>query len=602
MKSRLKYVVLSIIFICLCVYWIYSKYQTMDHVYSKLAKIISHSLDNDTLLGQIFFVYLPPFNRSDEFEKKISILKPGGLFVQRSSLLVNSITKEQNIRKLTDQLSKLNTQFLNEKIPAPFIGTDQEYGRVQRIYTGVTDFPSAMAIGEALAELNDLRLATQLAFHSCRQLKKIGIQWPFSPVVDIQTHPENSVIGIRSFGSDPKFITDVARAYINGLHLGRCMDTIKHYPGHGGVETDSHLAIPVVHKKMEELLKEELYPFKNLISKNEPWSVMVGHILFPGSDPHIATFSEFWTSHLLKEKWNFKGIVITDDLGMKAATPELKKKMVFQSALRSFEAGTDMLLMVAGSDSFAIDIKKLFLKKLKQGNISRNRFLSSVEKIIYYKLKLGILDPYLKKISLPDHAKEVEDIMKYTQKQNKRIKYLLDQFHSAEELNRILANASVKSLYNKKADIDPKGSVLYTDLNESHPKYKRLLKLFSSFQNEEKYNKNVLPLDHIYLKNPIAKHPRKFILHLAENNFKKNILPYLRSRDRSPTIILTTVNPFPHSSLGKYLQKRDTLVTSFSNSKASKEALIDALLAGKEIHTSAVRINAPTNSLLQKAP
>ena len=234
----------------------------ITHYSSALVEHILDLLDPEERLGQMFFVYSSLLDNNSFVH-----LQPGGIFLQSSSIPLKA-NGRQNLLLLKQRIKTVQNKFIYYGLPTLFIGVDQEFGKVQRLKDGVWDFTSAMGLGNAVASTRDFHLAKQSGYYMCRDLKALGITFSFSPVVDLQTHRENTVIGTRAFGSDPQLVTGVADNYITGMHSAYCVSTLKHYPGHGATHTDSHIAVPIQNKNMDTLLHTDLLPFFELIGSN----------------------------------------------------------------------------------------------------------------------------------------------------------------------------------------------------------------------------------------------------------------------------------------------------------------------------------------------
>lgn len=185
-----------------------------------------------------------------------------------------------------------------------------------------------------------------------RECRELGVQTGFSPVVDINTNPANPVIHMRSFGDDPDQVFQRAEAVIEGMQDGGLWTCLKHFPGHGDTEIDSHKGLPMIKKDLTQLNKEEFYPYRKLIEKGNVDMIMVGHLLFPALDPEWpASLSEEIISGLLRKKWGFQKVVITDALNMRALIDHYPFETII---LRAFKSGADLFLSAA-SDPKAID-------------------------------------------------------------------------------------------------------------------------------------------------------------------------------------------------------------------------------------------------------
>lgn len=194
--------------------------------------------------------------------------------------------------------------------------------------------PSNMALGAA----NDENLAFEKGFITARQARSLGVDWIFAPVLDLADNPLNPIVNTRSFGEDPARVIRLGRAFLRGLKQGGVLNSVKHFPGHGDTTTDSHLALPVLHRNEAQLFAHELVPFQALLPLAD--SVMLGHLALPELDPdHPASLSIKIAHGLLREKLHYSGCVLTDALLMKAIGDEK------QAARAALQAGANILLV-----------------------------------------------------------------------------------------------------------------------------------------------------------------------------------------------------------------------------------------------------------------
>lgn len=253
------------------------------------------------------------------------------------------------------------TQSVRAASPTPLlISADYEDG-LGRWVSDAELLPSNLALGAA----NDENLSFEKGLLTARQAKSLGVDWVFAPVVDLADNPLNPIVNTRSFGEDSSLVTRLASAFMKGLSQGGVLNSLKHFPGHGDTQTDSHLALPLLNKTLKELRSKELIPFQQLLPFAD--SVMIGHLLFPHLDPDSpASLSKILIGELLQKEMGFTGCVITDALLMKALGDEK------QAAWKALQAGAHILL--APEEPFAL------LDFLEEKNISQE-ILSLSEKI-----------------------------------------------------------------------------------------------------------------------------------------------------------------------------------------------------------------------------
>ena len=220
-----------------------------------------------------------------------------------------------------EQLMELVRSIKKVKSPELIVCVDQEGGRVQRFRQGFYKLPSFNELGKIYDRTKEegLRASFLAAQVNALELMDVGIDFSFSPVIDID-HGLSDIIGDRSFHSIPEIVTELSDSYINGLKSIGMKAVVKHFPGHGGVMLDSHIDKPIDERFLDDL-DNDLMPFQSLFKKDVS-AIMTAHICFPNIDSSMVTFSEYWLSDLLRQKFQFQGLVFSDDLSM-GATEEI---------------------------------------------------------------------------------------------------------------------------------------------------------------------------------------------------------------------------------------------------------------------------------------
>jgi len=225
------------------------------------------------------------------------------------------------------------------------IALDQEGGAVVRS-TWVPAPPSAMALGAA----NDPGLAREVGAAVARAVRGLGFNWNFAPVLDLNNNPHNPVIAERSFGADPATATRIALAWMAGSESEGVACCVKHFPGHGDTHVDSHRALPTVDKSLAELERFEFAPFRMAAGGETPApAMMTAHIVYPALDPEYpATMSHTILTGILREQWNYGGVVITDGMDMHAIA---HRYGAGQAAVRALVAGADMVMAIGSRET-----------------------------------------------------------------------------------------------------------------------------------------------------------------------------------------------------------------------------------------------------------
>jgi beta-N-acetylhexosaminidase len=294
-----------------------------------------------------------------------------------------NIESPEQTAELSNQLQQIALSS-GSKIPL-FISADQEGGTVTRL-AGATHFPGNMALGAA----NDQDLTTEVAESTASELKNLGINVNLAPVLDINNNPDNPLIGVRSFGGDPKLVAELGAAYIKGLQSGGVIATAKHFPGHGDTDTDSHLDLPIIKHPRSRLDQVELYPFKKAIQAGVD-SIMTAHVYFPAIEKEEdipATLSKSVLTDLLRNELKFEGLIITDCMEMKAIVNTFG---TVEGAVKTIEAGSDTVL-VSHSYQRQKNAIEAVIEAVKSGRISEKRIDASVKRILSLKAKRINLD------------------------------------------------------------------------------------------------------------------------------------------------------------------------------------------------------------------
>ncbi len=221
---------------------------------------------------------------------------------------------------------------------APLIAVDQEGGRVARLPQPVPTLPSMRELGR----LNDVGLIERAAEAVARGLAALGFNCNFAPVLDVDSNPQNPIIGDRSFSREPQMVAHYGCAFARGLNRGGVLACGKHFPGHGDTLQDSHHELPRVNRTLSELEANELLPFREAAAIGLD-AIMTAHVVFSALDAHSpATLSPLILTKLLRANWGYQGLVISDDLDMGA----IQKHHTLQSgAIAAIRAGCDLVLI-----------------------------------------------------------------------------------------------------------------------------------------------------------------------------------------------------------------------------------------------------------------
>lgn len=346
----------------------YNHQKTLQEVEEMVAK-----MSLEAKVGQMLFPAFEGRTLNLDLEKLLSDVQPGGLIFFPSNL--SGLVGTQNL------IGDLQTA---SQVPL-FLAIDQEGGLVQKLksVSEVTDFPSAMTLGATGSQTLSYRLARAMG----SQLSQVGFNMVFAPVLDINSNPRNPVIGIRSFGSDPKLVAEMGVAFMDGLVREGLIPVGKHFPGHGDTAADTHLGtamLPYDKKRLDQL---ELVPFKAAIRSEIP-VLMTAHITIPELVPsgRPATLSSEILTHLLREELEYDGLIITDAMNMKAISSHFGQE---ESVILTVQAGADLILMPIDP----LKAHQALVKAVEKGQISEERIDRSVKRILYLKVTKGLFQP-----------------------------------------------------------------------------------------------------------------------------------------------------------------------------------------------------------------
>jgi beta-glucosidase len=294
----------------------------------------------------------------------------------------------------------LKIQWLQKHSQVPLlVCADLEGGLGEQVQGG-SELSAAMGLGAT----GSFSLVEQAAYVTGIEAKAIGINWILGPVADVNSNPQNPVIGSRSFGADPEHVANCVTAYLKGLQRAKVLGTVKHFPGHGDTDLDSHLDLPPVNRTLAQLDASDWVPFKRAVAEGTD-GIMSAHLTFPlipESNTLPATFSPYFLTEVLRKQWSYDGLIVTDALTMQAITDRYDSA---EASLQAFQAGADILLM---PQAFP-EAHERMCNAVREGEISMNRLKASVRRILEAKSKVGapsqepLLESILHNVSIPAH-------------------------------------------------------------------------------------------------------------------------------------------------------------------------------------------------------
>lgn len=337
---------------------------------------IQETIDGLTLeekIGQMVIIGLEGTKADQDAINMITKNKIGGFILYKDNM--------NNADQILSLLNALKANNETNKVPL-WLSVDQEGGKVNRLPKAFLAMPTAKSIGAADNEsyTQAIGQATGLA------LKSLGFNMDFAPVLDIDSNPNNPVIGNRSFGSNADTVTRHGIATMKGLRSNHIAAVVKHFPGHGDTSVDSHLELPVVDKSLSELEKFELLPFKAAVAQNAD-AVMVAHLLIPSlDDANPASLSKRIITDLLRDELGYDGVVMTDDMTMGGI---VNHNDIGEAAVRSVLAGTDIVL-VGHDNDMQIKVLKALKASAAEGRLSEEMIDKRVHRILSLKAKYAL--------------------------------------------------------------------------------------------------------------------------------------------------------------------------------------------------------------------
>lgn len=332
-----------------------------------------NSMTLDEKIGQMIITGFNGSEYNDDMDRLINEYKVGGVI-----LFARNIEDSNQMIELTRAL-----QENNNNIPL-FISIDEEGGRVSRLPDDIEKFPAAFDIGL----INNDQTAYENGKEIGYTLKRLGINLDYAPVLDIYSNENNTVIGDRAFGTEESIVSKMGIATMKGIEDAGVIPVIKHFPGHGDTEVDSHYGLPIVYKTLEELRNFEFIPFVKAIESGCD-VIMVSHIILNEVDSsNPASLSKIVISDLLRKDLEFDKVVITDDMSMGAITSIMS---IEEACIKSIEAGCDILLLGNAYEEIEQVINSIKLK-LYNGEISEEQINKSVKRILELKKKYNMME------------------------------------------------------------------------------------------------------------------------------------------------------------------------------------------------------------------
>lgn len=371
----------------ICIFWSFVLLSCNSQITNSSSQPTEISLEE--MVGQMIMIGARGFTideMSETIKRQIREGKAGG-FVFFDYDVINKEAK-RNIKSPT-QVKKLISD-LNTIAPTPlFMAVDQEGGKVNRLKTKY-GFPRSVS-NQYLGQLDNIDSTRYYAKINAKNLSELGFNVNFSPAVDLEINKDNPVIGKiqRSYSENPDIVIKHSKIWIDAHHQKKVLSTLKHFPGHGSSDVDSHYGVTDITNYWQEA---ELKPFEVLTKSNKSVAVMTAHVVNNDLDPDIpATMSSKIINNILRKQIGFDGLVFSDDLQMKAVNAMFDFKTILKNAIN---AGVDILVTgnnLEYKEDFADEALKLIVTMVNNGELQQERIKQSYDRIIKVKKELEII-------------------------------------------------------------------------------------------------------------------------------------------------------------------------------------------------------------------
>ncbi|MCP3739159.1 beta-N-acetylhexosaminidase [Rossellomorea sp. BNER] len=372
---------------------VFTQISNKDHNQGDNYEVIS-DMSLSEKIGQMMITGISGTKINQNTKTLINKYKVGGIIFYGDNLE----TPQQTVHLL----NQIKFENKHNRFPL-LLSVDEEGGRISRMPGNITDLPTNKEIGA----INNPHFSYEIGTLLGKELNEFGFNLDFAPVLDVNSNPNNPIIGDRSFGNNPKIVSKLGIQTMKGIQSQNIVPVIKHFPGHGDTSVDSHLNLPKVNKNLEDLNELEIIPFKNAID-NGAEVVMVAHILLPKIDAaYPSSMSEKIISDILRKQLDFNGVVMTDDMTMKAITNHFD---IGQAAIESVKAGSDIILVAHDYNKIlsTIDALKTAVQK---GEIPEERINASVNRIIQLKKNYNINNEEVEDINIKELNQSIENVL-----------------------------------------------------------------------------------------------------------------------------------------------------------------------------------------------
>jgi beta-N-acetylhexosaminidase len=349
-------------------------------------------------IGQMVLAGIDGTTMNAQTQALIQDYQVGGIIFYKVNLA--------NTKQAVELINSLKETNSRNSIPL-WLSLDEEGGRVTRLPDELHKFPTNAVIGHANNEKFSFAVGSTMG----QELRAYGLNMDFAPVLDINSNPDNPVIGNRSFGVNASIVSKLGVQTMKGLQSQSVVSVVKHFPGHGDTSVDSHIGLPVVQHDLNRLRKLELVPFADAI-KSKADAVMAAHILLPKIDAKSpASFSKAIITGILRNELGFQGLVISDDMTMGAVS---KNYELGEAVIKAVQAGIDVILVGHEYDK-EVKVILALRQAVKDKRISMDQLNTSVTRILMLKSKYGISDQRTTEPNVAKLNAEVDRVLKQIQ-------------------------------------------------------------------------------------------------------------------------------------------------------------------------------------------
>ncbi|UKS27614.1 beta-N-acetylhexosaminidase [Paenibacillus sp. HWE-109] len=355
---------------------------------------VLQSMSVEEKIGQMIIAGIDGYTVDSAARELLAEQHVGGIILYKPN-----VQNTNQLVQLTNSLKKTNA---SNKLPL-WIGVDEEGGRVTRLPDELIKTPTSKEIGSK----GSTKFAYNIGHLLGKELNAYGLNMDFAPDLDVNSNPNNPVIGDRSFGSNASIVSSQGIQVMSGLQSQQVVSVVKHFPGHGDTSVDSHIGLPIVQNDLARLRKLELVPFAEAI-KHQADAVMVAHILLPKVDPdNPASMSKTIMTDMLRKEMGFQGLIMTDDMTMGAITTNYG---LGEAAVKSVLAGAN-IVMVGHEPANVMKVINALREAVRSGRIPVDMIDQSVNQVMKLKQKYHLQDAAVK---VPDVKKlnaEVQDVL-----------------------------------------------------------------------------------------------------------------------------------------------------------------------------------------------